>query len=96
MAFRSYKEASKTDWGTTDETKDIPEKIGLSLEQIKLGCLLRIADATELMSTNYLRMQSNLDWYKDYYIKQTAEIEKLRRSLASYKGQITKLKNKKS
>ena len=46
--FKSYRKESEKDYGTYDNDE-------LSREQIKLGALLRIADATELMAKNYVQ-----------------------------------------
>jgi hypothetical protein len=40
--FRPYKEESRTNWGSTK-----PLDQGLTLEQIQLGAILRIADSLE-------------------------------------------------
>jgi hypothetical protein len=85
--FKNYREMSKeTNWGTFNE--------GLSIEQVNCGSLLRIADATEAMSTNFTSLYKELQQMTEertryrnlYYIGQ--------KQLAAYKGQITKLKKK--
>lgn len=43
--FKKYREESRKGWGTNDD--------GLSIEQVKLGAILRIADATELMAKRH-------------------------------------------
>ena len=86
----NYREGSKIDWGKSSQSPIIP-----TYDDIKLGAILRIADATELMAQNYLKMQRDLgsaisdrDYYKELY-------EKEKRSKSALKGQITKFKNSK-
>ena len=64
-------------------------------ENITLGCMLRIADATEAMAKNFLQLQSDVKYYKenrDFWKEKALE---LTRSNASLKGHITRLKNNK-
>ena len=44
--FKNYKQESRKDWGTNQDSEL------LSIEQINLGAILRIADATEAMAKN--------------------------------------------
>jgi hypothetical protein len=85
MAHKSYREESKKDWGTGNQD-------ALSLEQIQLGALLRIADATEAMAKNYIRMQDDLEYYKKHYREQKIEIAHLSRSNRALKGHFRRLK----
>ena len=81
---KTFRELSKTKWIAITEDK----------EAIQLGCMLRIADATEAMSENHIQLQSNYDYMKksrDYYRDQYYLSEK---RIAAYKGHITRLKNK--
>ena len=84
--FKSYREESKTNWGTRNEAP-------LTIEQIQCGCMLRIADASEYMSRNFVSLQNDLESTKksrDYYM------EKYHQACASnsaLRGVITKLKN---
>jgi hypothetical protein len=87
MAFKSYKEGSRTDWGRETEG-------GLTIEQINCGAILRIADATEKMATNHVRLQNDYDSMKrdrDYYMDRAHKAE---RSITAMKGVITKLKKR--
>lgn len=84
---RSYRTESRADWGTVDDGP-------VATDQIKLGCMLRIADATELMSRNFVSMQNDLestkrnrDFYREKYHQALA-------SNAALRGVITKLKKK--
>lgn len=86
MAFKSYRDSSRVNYGTNDDAKS------LTLEQINTGSLLRIADATELMAKNHIQLQNDLDWYKKRYPEQREEIAHLNNRIRSLKGVITRLK----
>lgn len=84
--FKGYREASRTNWGTSDGEHR------LSLDQINCGALLRIADATELMAKRHSELiaqkesaQRSAAYYEDLY-------RRCDRRLSAAKGQITKLK----
>ncbi|RKT01073.1 hypothetical protein [Chryseobacterium defluvii] len=87
--FKNYKEESRKNWGS-----ELDEGQTLNSDQIKVGALLRIADASELMALNHLQLQIELDqmknsreYYKNLY-------ESSQKTISSFKGQITKLKNR--
>lgn len=61
-------------------------------DQIKVGCLQRIADATELMAKNYIFMQNELDRYKRWYEQERKSGERMARRIAALQGVITKKK----
>ena len=65
-----------------------------TLELINAGSLQRIADATELMATNYTRLQADLEFYKALAAERDDTIGRIWRSLAAQKGQVTRLRNK--
>jgi len=77
----NLKEASRVNWRMEDAGNGYPGDEG-----IKLGCLMRIADATEkaaqktINAENELRRLSNLNRTK------TAEIDHLRRSNNALRG----------
>lgn len=83
MAFKSYREHSKTDWGTDGKP---------NLEQIQAGAILRIADATEKMASNYVRMESDLAMYKRRYNDEKAVTARLQRSNNALRGHINRMK----
>lgn len=62
-------------------------------EDIQLGCLQRIADATEKMATNFINLQNDRDYYKKLAEERFERISNLERRIASYKGVITKIKS---
>ena len=59
---------------------------------IKLGCLQRMADATEKMALNHERLISDRDFYKSLYEGQREESRRLRRRIAGLRGAITRLR----
>jgi len=83
----SLKEESKCNYQAAEKP---------SLEQLQVGCLQRIADATEKMAVNYDRMQQQLDSYKRICVERAERIEALSKSNAALRGAITKLKKKQS
>lgn len=86
MAFRSYKDEARKNWGCDDRTPNNDE--------LKLGALLRIADATEVMGREYLKLISDRNLYKRWYDEARSRCERLERSNASLRGHITKLRNR--
>jgi len=87
MAHRGYRDSSRDDWG-----RDSSETI--DREQIKLGAILRIADATEAMAREHTALIRDLDYYKKLSADQLNEIERLRHSRAAYKAHLTRMKKK--
>jgi hypothetical protein len=65
-----------------------------TLETINCGSFQRIADACELMASNYKRLQSENESMKAGMQYRNDRIEKLERKVSAYKGVITKLKKK--
>lgn len=88
MSFKSYKDESRVNWGTNDEG-------ALRLEQINTGAMLRIADATEAMAKNHVKLIADHDMYERWYKTEHAAVLRLQRRVSAYKGQITKLKRAK-
>lgn len=84
MSFKYFKDESKLDWGTDDKDNN---KI-LSMEQIQLGCLLRIADSLEKMEQPYIDFLQDIEYYKEFEI----ENKKLKRTIAGLKGYLNKTK----
>lgn len=82
-------ENSKTAYGEfyEDENKSYP-----GAENIKLGCLQRIAKATEAMSQNYVRLENDLAYYKRMYAENKATIERVVRSNNALRGYLKRFK----
>lgn len=82
---KPYREESRANYyGTGNGSANI--------EQINCGSLQRIADATELMAKNHIRLQEDLNWYKKRYQNQVRENDRLRKQVAAYKGHVNRLK----
>jgi plasmid maintenance system antidote protein VapI len=82
---RKLKDASRSiEWMSNSES--------ISLDEVKAGAILRIADATEVMAQNFVRLQNERDmWQRDSEQRRDV-IESLRRQNASLKGVVTKLR----
>ncbi len=59
---------------------------------IQLGCLMRIADATEKMASNYQRMENDLAMYKRWYEQEVVSVKRLMRSNNALKGHLNRIK----
>lgn len=90
MPHKSYRQESKADWGVNTSENYI-----MNDEQLKLGALLRIADATELMAKNYQQLQDDVLFYKRKLAEVRAREDRMLRRISAYKGIIRKLKAKK-
>ncbi|MGN6478513.1 MAG: hypothetical protein ACTHKV_14910 [Flavipsychrobacter sp.] len=94
QVFKSYREESRSNWGTT-----IEKEANLNLRQINTGAMLRIADAAERMATsgelmakNNATLISDRDWYKNRCKALEERNLALTRSNAALKGHIKRLK----
>lgn len=89
----SLKEHSKTNWSRHNAADPKDEKYPGD-ESIKLGCLQRIADATEMMAKNHTTLQEDKERYERWYNASAKRCLKLERSAAYLRGVITKMKKK--
>lgn len=94
MAYRhvSYKEESRLDYGKSRD--DSPGKGCATHEQLIVGSLQRIADATEHMASNFLELQKRAERIQkaaEYWQK---ESERNERRITALKGVITKMKRR--
>lgn len=87
MSHKSYREMSKTDWHPSDEVVR-PE----TNDNIKLGCMLRIADACETMSLDRKKLEMRCAWLEQMDRLTTRELESVTRQRTALRGQVTKLK----
>jgi IS1 family transposase len=86
--IKTFKSESRLDWGR--ETQGgTPTN-----EEIQFGAILRIADATEAMAKNYTDLQNQLARYKQYWSDERKATERLKRSNASLRGHIARIKRK--
>jgi len=77
------REESKREWtGSNTESS------------INCGSLQRIADAAERMAQNYLRMQTNLEYYKQLNVGLKKRLNTEQRRNAALRGLVKKLKRK--
>lgn len=84
MGWKDYREESKSVWGRKTEYP-----LEITLEEVKTGCFLRIADSLEKMERPYVELLETIEKYKELEI----ENKSLRREISGLKGVITKLKN---
>lgn len=84
---KTFKDWSKDNWSRTDQSP-------ANNEQLQIGCLQRIADATELMAKSHSHLIQEAERYKKWYYEERAKIESLRRSIVTHKANYTRLKNK--
>ncbi|MFD1770835.1 hypothetical protein [Sphingobacterium suaedae] len=85
MAIKDYRDESRKSWGYDDQDG---RSGTLNIDRIQLGAILRIADATEKMSADRVRLERDLDFYKRQSKSKSEEIDALRRSRASYVGKL--------
>lgn len=83
---KDLREQSKGKWNSRSDDP--------SIEDLKLGCLLRIADATERMSGPYLALLENVRYWRNRADGLSAKNDKLRRSNAALRGVVARLKKK--
>ncbi len=83
---KTLKEHSREAWNGDNPTPTV--------EQLTLGCQQRIADATEKMASNYIRMENDLAYYKRRVLGTDKEKATLQRRVNALRGVITRMKNK--
>jgi hypothetical protein len=88
MLFKNYRTESREQYGQNTESGL------LCADQLKLGAILRIADATEKMAKNYDDLIRDRDHYKSYYYQELTESAKLEKTIAGLRGYITRLKKR--
>lgn len=77
----TFRGSSKENWESAKST-----------EHINAGSLQRIADACELMASNYLRLQNDLDLNRRWHREEQSLRRKRDRQIAALRGVITRLK----
>ena len=80
-----WKNESKLDWGTLDDTR-------ATREEIKIGAIQRIADATEIMSKRYSDLLAEVERYKQRYSDSERLVESLQRAVNWYRKNWKKRK----
>lgn len=85
--FKPYRDESRKNWGRT-----LPQNQTISEDDIKLGAILRIADAAEAMAKNHVALQND----RDYLARRVRELDavcaRLSRSNAGLRGVIKRMK----
>jgi len=64
------------------------------LDQLKFGCLQRIADATEAMAHEHRRLLAERDRLQQWLDEERAERKRLERSNRALRAHITRLRKK--
>lgn len=82
---KDFKEHSRTGYFNKDNSQP-------TTEQLNLGCMQRIANATELMATNFLKLQQDNEYLRNRNKSLISSNEFLARQSASYKGKFNRLK----
>ncbi len=86
---RTWKEISRVEW-SGNPGGDVS---GVNAEmQVRVGCMQRIADATELMAKRYAELIGERDHYKKAYEMTVAGNLVWARRYYALKGVVTKLK----
>lgn len=83
MSQLYFKEESKKEWYTN---------LPINNNDLQTGCLMRIADATEKMASNYVRMENDLKWHRDRAEEREAIITRLTRSNNALRGHLNRIK----
>jgi hypothetical protein len=86
MSRVSLKDASRRNWHAEANENGYPGD-----ENIKIGCLQRIADSAETMAKSYDHMREDRDWWREKAQRCRAREEACKRSNAALRGRITKL-----
>ena len=82
--------ATARDFSKHDQTVVSP-----TWDHVQIGCLQRIADATEAMAKSYADLIKERDRYLRWYREEAADKVRLHRQCAALRGHITRLKRKK-
>lgn len=89
MARKTLKEFSKTSWYTSGDPYP-------GDENIKLGCLQRIACSLEKMEEPYTRLLEDIEYLRTSGRVKNERIAKLEKTVAAYKGIVRRMKKARS
>ncbi len=85
---KTLKDISKQNWsGKEGQTT-------FSLEEIRLGALLRMADSMEVMAKDRVKLEKDLAFYQELSGKRWDTIESLTNRVRGQKSVVTRYKNK--
>lgn len=84
----NLKDSSRINWAASP----LNEFDYLGDMNVQLGCLMRIADAVEIMAKNYTQMQNDRDCYMKWYREERERNKKITRSQSALRGYIKRLK----
>lgn len=87
MTFTRYREESRKNYGQEGD-------VNLTLEQLRTGALLRIADSVEKLCEDRDRLERQCDQYRKSMNYWLARAQKLERSNVALKGHLTRLRDK--
>lgn len=63
-----------------------------AIESIQVSCLMRIADASEAMAKNHIKLQNDYNYMKESRDSYRDQVAKLEFKIRTLKGNNTKLK----
>ena len=86
MTHKSYRQESRKDWGTSQE-------FNLKAQQIQLGALLRIADATEKMCRDRENLENSYKYMHQSRDRFHDDLKREKHSNASLRGHLKRIKN---
>lgn len=89
MGFKNYRDESRRNYG-----RELPDRDGVSLEQLNAGSLQRIADAAETMAKGYARLEQDAAAWRARAQAAESMVALERRRITALKGHITRLRYK--
>jgi hypothetical protein len=89
MSKHNYRDESRKNWQI-----EKPNGTTLNNEELMLGCMLRIADNTELMAGNFIKMQNNIKALERDVEFYRSERDRVTKQLQVQKGLNTRLHKK--
>lgn len=87
MPFKNFRDESRVNYGLTSDRN-------LTQKDLQLGCLLRIADASEVMAKNHNRLIDEARHQTNRADRLQRELDTERRRSAALRGHIKRMKAK--
>jgi hypothetical protein len=88
--FKNFRDESRGTWGVNLEASE-----NVSNDQLRMGAMLRIADATEKMASNYTNLQNEKDKYERWYRRELESSARMAKRVSALQGVITRMKKAK-